>query len=126
MTLGGGTAMEVDKEKAETGVTIIIFLFCIPVVSLLCFAVLAPTHVDNFIERRRRLRSILSVLEPVLTRHGLEWPDVEPLLETVDGPDEIANAIANPEAFFNDLITQSQSLGTKLMLNKLKPKLEPH
>jgi hypothetical protein len=73
--------MEVDHEAANNGVTAIIFVFGIPVVVALCFAVAYPKPLDEYAERMFSGNPLKNILKHQLEKRGVEWGDVEPLLQ---------------------------------------------
>merc|ERR1719506_3282421 len=65
-------------------------------------------------------------LEPHVEKQGLEWDDVVPALELVDSVEELEAALADPEAFLQSLAHSMGPAAKKLLVAKLRPKLEPH
>jgi hypothetical protein len=66
-------------------------------------------------------------MEPGLHRQGLQWLDVQTLLESVDTQDELQQALNNPESFLKQLLAGAGGqVARKLLLSKLKPLLEPY
>jgi hypothetical protein len=63
------------------------------------------------------------VLEPTLTKHGLTWEDVLPVLETIDCIDELKAAIKEPVAFLEQIAKGSPRIAKKLAIMHLKPLL---
>merc|ERR1712086_1148555 len=73
--------MEVDHEAANSGVTAIIFIFGIPVVMALCFAAVYPRPLDQYAERMFSGDPLKNILKHQLEKRGIDWEDVEPLLQ---------------------------------------------
>merc|ERR1719478_1035392 len=69
-------------------------------------------------------------MEPCLQKQGLHWQDVQPLLELVDSPVKLQEAISDPDAFLEELLQCGQfhesgsHIARKLLLFNLKPKIE--
>lgn len=61
-------------------------------------------------------------LEPLIHKQGLEWADVLRALEVVDDPKELEEAITHPERF---LEKADGRLGKKMLLARVRPRLEP-
>jgi hypothetical protein len=64
-------------------------------------------------------------LEPPLRARGLAWEDALPLFETVDSLDEIRAAVEDLDAFMKKLADAGGPAARKLILAKLRPRLEP-
>eukprot|EP01046_Picozoa_sp_COSAG06_P078931 COSAG06_NODE_26456_length_614_cov_1.184466_1_plen_178_part_10 len=64
-------------------------------------------------------------LEPVLMKQGLTFEDVVPALELVDTIEELEAALSDPEAFLQSLESAAGPAAKRLVLSKLRPKLEP-
>ena len=56
---------------------------------------------------------------------SLHWDDVLSVLETVDTIDELRTAMSSPEQFFVDVTNSLGPATFKLVLAKLRPKIEP-
>ena len=60
-------------------------------------------------------------------QQGLQWSDVQPMLESVDTQDELRQALDDPETFLKKLLAGAGGqVARKLLLSKLKPLLEPY
>merc|ERR1719163_2654110 len=66
------------------------------------------------------------MLEPHVTKRGLAWEDVLPILDTVDTAEELQQAMSDPAGFFERLIASAGPVAKKLAMAKLRPMLEPH
>ena len=65
-------------------------------------------------------------VEPRLHKQGLQWPDVQPLLESMDSQDELQQALKDPESFLKKLLTgPGGQVARKLLISKLRPQVEP-
>merc|ERR1711937_965612 len=65
-------------------------------------------------------------LEPHLKTQDLLWEDVLPALDSIDSVFELRAAIENPQQFLESLANAMSPAARKLMIAKLRPKLEPH
>jgi hypothetical protein len=65
------------------------------------------------------------VLEPVLEEEGLEWKDMQPILNKMDSVEELQLAVDDPAAIFEKLLMASSPAGKRLLVLSLKPALEP-
>jgi hypothetical protein len=63
-------------------------------------------------------------LAPFLSKQGLDWPDVVPVLETVDSIDELKTAVTDTAGFLERLAEQAGPAAKKLAIVYLKPPLE--
>ena len=60
-------------------------------------------------------------------QQGLQWSDVQPMLESVDTQDELRQALDDPESFLKKLLAGAGGqVAKKLLLSKFKPLLEPY
>ena len=64
-------------------------------------------------------------VEPTLTKYGLVWEDVLPVLETIDSIDEVRDAVQEPMAHLERAAKRSRLLAKKLAVAYLKPPLSP-
>ena len=64
-------------------------------------------------------------LTPVRMANAFCREDVLPILEAVDSVEELQAAMSNPEAFFEDAASSLGPVAFKLVLAKLRPKIEP-
>jgi uncharacterized protein YukE/predicted protein tyrosine phosphatase len=68
------------------------------------------------------------VLEPTLSKYGLEWVDIEPILEHMDAKElqeELQAAIKKPERLLEKVKTAGGPAAKKLAIMCLKPSLQP-
>ena len=56
---------------------------------------------------------------------GLTWEDILPVLEQVDTVEELREALADPEAFFEKLSKAGGPVAKKLLIAKVRPVAEP-
>jgi predicted protein tyrosine phosphatase len=66
------------------------------------------------------------IFAPSLVKHGLEWPDVVPVLEAIESVDELKAAVREPGAFFERIAEGSHLIAKKLAIVHLKPPLKPY
>ena len=72
------------------------------------------------------IAQLKSKAEPLVQQAGLQWSDVEPMLQKVDSPEELQEALKNPEAFFKKFLAEAGGMiAVKLLLPKLKCEFEP-
>ena len=65
-------------------------------------------------------------VEPSLQKQGLQWSDVQPMLESVDSQDELQQAMKDPDSFLKKLLAGAGGeVARKLLLSKLKPRAKP-
>lgn len=64
-------------------------------------------------------------LTPMRMAGAFRREDVLPILEAVDSVEELQAAMSNPEAFFEDAASSLGPVAFKLVLAKLRPKIEP-
>ena len=77
------------------------------------------------IGRNLFMRALRKKLEPKLEQHSLAWDDVKPALETIDSPEELEAALADPIGFLEKLASASEPMAKKLAIARLRPRLEP-
>merc|ERR1719230_1605801 len=56
----------------------------------------------------------------------MKWEDALPALELIDTVEEIERALADPEAFIQKAMAAAGPVAIKMLIAKLRPKLEPH
>jgi fructose-specific component phosphotransferase system IIB-like protein len=64
-------------------------------------------------------------LEPLLMQYSLTWKDAVPSLELVKSLPELEEALKNPEALLDKLLTLGGPAAVRFAVAKLRPKLEP-
>ena len=47
-------------------------------------------------------------MEPSLQKQGLQWPDVQPMLESVDSQDDLQQATEDPDSFLKQFASWSR------------------
>jgi len=76
--------------------------------------------------RKLAVAKLRRVLEPKLESNGLEWDDVLPILEAIDTIDELREAMDNPEAFLEKMLSETVGpVARKVTLARLRRVLEP-
>lgn len=75
--------------------------------------------------KKMLLARIRPRLEPITSKKGLAWSDVTGALELIDEPSKLERAIAHPSTFWEELADTSGALAKKVLLAKLRPRLEP-
>lgn len=74
--------------------------------------------------KRFAIAKLRPKLEPRIHEQGLEWTDVVSALEMVDEPNELRALLTEPDAWTH-LAELGGTVATKILLAKLRPKLEP-
>jgi hypothetical protein len=65
-------------------------------------------------------------VEPQIHRKGLQWADVQPLLESVDSKEKLQQALNDPASFLEELLKGAGGqVARKLLLSKLKLHMKP-
>ena len=77
------------------------------------------------VARKLLLGQLRPRLEPPLRTRGLAWEDALPLFETLDTLDEVRAAVDDLDAFLKRLTNAGGAGARKLVLAKLRPRLEP-
>ena len=75
--------------------------------------------------KRMLLAKLRPRLQPIFSKEGLEWADALVAFELIDELSELHAAIANPAAFLERVIAGSGDVAKRMVLAKLRPKLEP-
>jgi hypothetical protein len=102
VTMAGGTLMTYGVDvNVETGVNVLVFLTCIPVVVILIFSILRPRKVNSVFDEPLDV-TLRRELEPVLDRIHLKWVDVEPLVKELESLNELRCAVSNPVGFLEE------------------------
>ena len=65
-------------------------------------------------------------LLPYLKKQHLDWSDVKPALEMIDTKEQVEGALKNPETFLADLLKQGEGAARKLVIAKIRPKMQPY
>ena len=77
--------------------------------------------------RRMLIAQLRPPVEPVLHDQGLQWSDVQPLLESVDSQKELQQALKDPASFLKKLLAGAGGqVARKMLLIKVKPVVEPY
>jgi hypothetical protein len=95
----------------------------------------AVAHPDVFLKellvaagpagKKVALAKLRPALADRLKEKGLEWDDVAPAIELMCTVTELTDAVSNPGAFVQKLVTAAGPAGKKIALATLRPKLEP-
>eukprot|EP00929_Paragymnodinium_shiwhaense_P024639 TRINITY_DN15096_c0_g2_i2.p1 TRINITY_DN15096_c0_g2~~TRINITY_DN15096_c0_g2_i2.p1 ORF type:complete len:1296 (+),score=303.02 TRINITY_DN15096_c0_g2_i2:100-3987(+) len=75
--------------------------------------------------RKAVLNSVKPKIEAKIEPLGLAWEDVCPILEELDTPEEIQNAVTDPMGFLKERSGDSGRIARKLAIAQLRPKIEP-
>jgi hypothetical protein len=75
--------------------------------------------------KRLLVLSLKPALEPVLKEQGLEWSDVQPVLNELDSVDELRKAAVDVTGFLQGLMERTGPVARKMLVLQLRPKLEP-
>merc|ERR1719161_1779543 len=71
--------------------------------------------------RRMLIAQLRPRMEPGVHQRGLQWSDVQPMLESVDTQDELRQALDDPESFLKKFLAGAGGhVARKLLLSKLK------
>ena len=88
-----------------------------------CGKVVAVTRAET---AQARVRAMRPLIEPQLKRRlGLGWRDITPILATIRTREELLSAVTNPRAFLRRLSAAGGPVARKLMMNRLRPNLQP-
>jgi hypothetical protein len=113
LTLSGGALLSYRNDTGtEIVVSAVIIFVCAVVVLVIMYAVMNPDSANAFAEDMKPgLFSSLwePVLKPHLSKLGLKWADIVPVLKEVDSLDELQAAIEDPEAFLSEIAVKLQS-----------------
>ena len=71
------------------------------------------------------VKALRPVIEPRVTKHGLLFTDVRPLLTEFKTKQDLAVSISQPKVFFKRVTNAGGPVARKLLLARLRPKLEP-
>jgi len=76
------------------------------------------------------MKLAIAKLKPKLSRdlkkHHLDWADVKPALELVDTLEELQAALQNTQGFLQALLAKAGGPAKKLVIAKLRPKMQPY
>ena len=70
------------------------------------------------------LHGLRPSLEPMRIARGLAWEDARPMLELVEPLDEVRAAPGDPDAFLQRVSGAGGPAGRRLVLGRLRPRLE--
>lgn len=85
---------------------------------------ISPEDLVEMSPRQAALAVLRPLLQPVLQRNGLDWADVDPILDDLTVED-LKKAKDDPKSFFEDRVESFVPLARKMLIFKLRPKLEP-
>ena len=74
---------------------------------------------------RVAIKKLRPKIEPVIKAKGLTWEDVLPALDLVDSVEELEAEIADPDAFLDKLAAIAGPVAIRLLIAKMRPKIEP-
>ena len=75
--------------------------------------------------RRMLIAQCRPHVEPSLPKQGLQWSDVQPVLESVESQDELQQAMNDPDSFLKQLLAGAGGEVARNLLSKLNPRCEP-
>ena len=76
--------------------------------------------------KRMAIARLRPMLEPLLSKqHGLAWVEALPVIDMISTTTEVQAALDDPEAFAKQLLAATGPAAIKLVVGKLRPKLEP-
>ena len=64
-------------------------------------------------------------LQPIIQRVGMQWADILSAISLVDTVEELQAALSDPEAFLESLVSAGGEAAKRMLLAKMRPKLEP-
>jgi hypothetical protein len=74
---------------------------------------------------RMAIKKLRPKIEPVIKKKGLTWEDVLPALDLIDSVEELEAAISDPDAFLDTLASIGGRVAVRLLIAKMRPKIEP-
>ena len=71
------------------------------------------------------IKQLRPMIEKRLEELELCWEDIESAIEQIDTVSALEDAVANPADFLKNLLTSLGPAGIRMLVHKLRPKLEP-
>jgi hypothetical protein len=74
---------------------------------------------------RMAIKKLRPKIEPVIKTKGLTWEEVLPALDLIDSVAQLEAAISDPDAFLDTLASIGGGVAMRLLIAKMRPKIEP-